>query len=166
MDKQRRRGMGGRTADAFRSRWRGGGCGLLTSGQPCKSRKPRRWPWSKVCLVKRGDFWQTIKGSNETTRLHFFHSLCFTESSPLKWRAASWQGSLGNSEFCLQCTALSYSIVFKKESTKWPKHCWWSAKWLEFDVNIMCYNMIMIIIIVWTSHYDYERKMSDYDQRF
>lgn len=35
--------------------------GLLTSGQPCKSRKPRRWPWSKVCLVNRGDFWQKMK---------------------------------------------------------------------------------------------------------
>lgn len=49
--------------------------GLLTSGQPCKSRKPRRWPSSKLCPVNRGDFWQRMKRSNreaQTTSLHFF----------------------------------------------------------------------------------------------
>lgn len=109
-------GVGGEgTADAFRSWWWGGLGGMLTSGQPCKSRKPRRWPWSKVCLVNRGGFWQKMKWSNreaQTTSFRFFLSLfgsaprCFTDSGPLHWRAASWQGSFGH--------RLAYTVLSTK----------------------------------------------------
>lgn len=55
---------------AGRGRW-----GVVTSGQPCTSRKPRRWPQSKVCLVNCGDFWHKMKWSNGEARTISFSSL-------------------------------------------------------------------------------------------
>ena len=61
MDKGRRGGVGGVGVEEGLLTHLGAGGGvmrarLLTSGQPCKSRKPRRWPWSKVSPVNLVNF--------------------------------------------------------------------------------------------------------------
>ena len=107
----------------------GGGVegGLLTSGQPCKSKKPRRWPRSKVCLVNRGDPWQKMKWSTKaarTTSLHFFPlllgsvPLCFTEWS-------TWvQSSISTSESWTEITVDRVLAFFKAQKIQSRKKKW------------------------------------------
>lgn len=101
-------GAGGRVG------WSGVG-ELLTSGQSCKSWKPRRWPWSKACLVNHSDFWRKMKYSNREARTTSFHFFLW-----LFGRAPQLQStSLGSSTLTRESWTQISGHRAQQKSTKW-----------------------------------------------